>query len=94
MPTIRTSTECTAIADIFLDIAEIMVDQNCAYYDELTRVLRDKLWEDHKINLTTFKTYSLIDSHTPEQICDMMKHEQLMFVLFAAQMCLTGDIPT
>jgi len=89
----RISEQCQAIADIFLDIAEIMVEENCSYYNDETRTLRDKLWNDHQLNLTNFKTYSIVDSYTPEEICSMMKHEQLLFVLFAAQMCRTGDIP-
>lgn len=90
---VRTSIECVQIYDIFLDIAEIMVEENCSYYDSETSIPRDKLWEDHELNLASFKTYWMFHDTMPEQICNMLKEEQLLFVLFAAQMCLTGDYP-
>lgn len=92
MPRIYTPTECTEIYDILMDIAEVMVAENCGYYSNETDALRNKWWDAYTINLTHFKSRSIIDTR-PEVICMMTDEEQLLFVLFAAQMCLTGDTP-
>ena len=88
-----TASARSDITETFLDIAEIMVDQNLSYYSTPNDI-RENLWNRHRFNITAFKTYSITDPQPyNETISAMSKEEQLMFVLFAAAIIAAGDSP-
>jgi hypothetical protein len=87
------STQNIQIASIFTAIAEIMADQNVPYYSEETSELRNRLREDHKINLTAFKSRYAYGPNG-ESIVDMLQDEQILFTLFAVAFVESGELPS